>query len=154
MTTMEQMVVQLQQELFTLKAQVAARVQIAAAALEWSAEQMTEISTEFIDREFLPIRTNQERGAQHLEFTLQQMHTVLTDITTGEAKDIVANSRKNLWRRGDDCRRGLIPQREEGRETFFVPSFLRNDALFLNSKLDWSAGSMRCRSTRRSRRIR
>ena len=29
-TTMEQMVVQLQQELFTLKAQVAARVQIAA----------------------------------------------------------------------------------------------------------------------------
>ena len=31
-TTMEQMVIQLQQELFTLKAQVAARVQIASAA--------------------------------------------------------------------------------------------------------------------------
>ena len=30
-TTMEQMVIQLQQELFTLKAQVAARVQIASA---------------------------------------------------------------------------------------------------------------------------
>ena len=30
-TTMEQVVIQLQQELFTLKAQVAARVQIAAA---------------------------------------------------------------------------------------------------------------------------
>ena len=45
-TTMEQMVIQLQQELFTLNAQVAARLQIAAAALEWSAEQMTEISTE------------------------------------------------------------------------------------------------------------
>ena len=45
-TTMEQMVIQLQQELFTLKAQVAARLQIATAALEWFAEQMTEISTE------------------------------------------------------------------------------------------------------------
>ena len=46
--------------------------------------------------------TNQERGAQDLEFILQQMHTVLTDITIGEAKDIVANSRKNpleTWRR-------------------------------------------------------
>ena len=71
-------------------------------ALEWSAEQMTEISTEVIDREFLPIRTNQERGAQGLEFILQQMHNVLTDITIGEAKDIVANSQKKpleSWRR-------------------------------------------------------
>ena len=67
---MEQMVIQLQQELFILKAQVAARVQIAAAALEWSAEQTTEFSTECIDGEFLLIRTNQERGAQDLEFTL------------------------------------------------------------------------------------
>ena len=67
-----------------------------------AAEQMTEISTEFIDREFLPMMTNQERGAQDLEFILQQMHTVLTDITIGEAKDIIANSRKNpleTWRR-------------------------------------------------------
>ena len=74
-TTMEHMVIQLQQELFTLKAQVAARVQIAAAALEWSAEQMTEILTDYIDREFLPIKTNQERGAQDLQFILQQMHS-------------------------------------------------------------------------------
>ena len=35
--------------------------------LEWPAEQTTEISTEFIDREFLPIRTNQERGVHNLE---------------------------------------------------------------------------------------
>ena len=53
-TTMEQTVIQLQQELVTLKAQVAARVQIAAAALEWSTKQTTGISMEFIDREFLP----------------------------------------------------------------------------------------------------
>ena len=101
-TTIEQMVLQLQQELFTLKAQVAARLQIAAAALEWSAEQVTEISTEFIDREFLPIMTNQERGVKNLEFILQQMHTMLTDLTSDEANDMVANSRKNpleAWRR-------------------------------------------------------
>ena len=70
--------------------------------LEWAAEQTTEISTEFIDREFLPIMTNQERGVQNLEIILQQMHTMLTDLTTGEANDIVANSRKNpleAWRR-------------------------------------------------------
>ena len=106
MTTMEQVVVQLEQELFALKAQVAARVQIAAASLEWSTEEMTEMSTEFIDREFLPIRTNQERGAQDLEFIVQQMHTRPTDfanhdtalvaLTSYEANDIVANSRNTL----------------------------------------------------------
>ena len=114
-TAMEQVVIQLQEELFTLKAQVAARVKIAAAVqarllttaqvrkdapslintndigrpkdfsgkeedfqqwsekteaffervikesdmmLEWAAEQTTEISTEFINREFLPTATN------------------------------------------------------------------------------------------------
>ena len=92
MTTMEQVVVRLQQEPVALKAQVAARVQIAAA---------TEISTEFIDREFLPIRTNQE----DLEFILQQVHTRPTDfanhgtalvaLTSYEANDIAASSRKN-----------------------------------------------------------
>ena len=157
-TTMEQMVIQLQQELFTLKAQVAARAQIAAAVqarlltaaqvrkdtpsfidvnlgrpkefsgkeedfpqwskktesffarvikesemkLEWAAEQVTEITTELIDREFLPTATNQERGVQNLEFVLQQMHFTLTAVTSYEANDIVANSRKNpleAWRR-------------------------------------------------------
>ena len=68
MTAMEPMVIQLQQELFSLQARVAARGQMAVAALEWSAEQTTEISIEFIDREFLPIATNQERGVQNLVF--------------------------------------------------------------------------------------
>ena len=138
MMTMEQTVSQLQQELFTLNAQVAARAQIAAAVqvvnnlttaqvrrdpseshlgrpkefsgkeedfqqalfsgvmkefemmLEWASEQRTEISTELIDQEFLPIMTNQERGVQNLEFILQQMHTMLADLTSGEANDVVA----------------------------------------------------------------
>ena len=64
--------------------------------LEWAAEKTTEITTEFVDREFLPIMTNQERGVRKLEFILQ-MHTVLTDLTSGEANDIVANSWKNLF---------------------------------------------------------
>ena len=67
-----------------------------------AAEQTTENSTEFIGREFLPIMTNQERGVQNLEFILQQTHTMLSDLTSGEANDIVANSRKNpleVWRR-------------------------------------------------------
>ena len=125
-TTME-----LQQELFTLKAQIAARVQIAAAlqvvnnlttaqvrkdAHSKAAEQTTEILTEFIDRESLPIMTNQEQGAQNLEFILQQMYTMLTDLTSGEANDIVANSRKNpleAWRRLQKIR--CYKRREEGK---------------------------------------
>ena len=70
--------------------------------LESAAEQTTEITTELVNREFLPIATNQERGAQNLEFVLQQMHTALMSLTSCEANDIVANSRKNpldAWRR-------------------------------------------------------
>ena len=70
--------------------------------LEWAAEQTTEITTELIDREFLPTAKNQERGVQNLEFVLEQMHTALMALTSYEANDIVANSRKNpleAWRR-------------------------------------------------------
>ena len=63
--------------------------------LEWTAEQMTEISTETINREFLPIMTNEEQGAEDLECVLQQMQIALMALTIGEAKDIVANSRTN-----------------------------------------------------------
>ena len=40
-----------------------------------------------------------EPGARStkLEFILQQMHTMLTNLTSGEANDTVANSRKNPW---------------------------------------------------------
>ena len=159
-TTMEQVVSQLQQELFNLRAQFAAQSGLADAVRainnlataqvrkdtpslidvngfgrpkefsgketdfqQWSkkteaffagvilesemmlksaAEQTTEITTELVNREFLPIATNQERGAQNLEFVLQQMHTALMSLTSCEANDIVANSRKNpleAWRR-------------------------------------------------------
>ena len=70
--------------------------------LEWAAEQATEITTTAIDLEFLPTDTNVDRGVQNLEFVLQQMHTALTALTSCEANDIVANSRKNpseAWRR-------------------------------------------------------
>ena len=70
--------------------------------LEWAAEQATEITTTAIDLEFLPTDTNEDRGVQNLEFVLQQMHTALMALTSYEANDIVANSRKNplgAWRR-------------------------------------------------------
>ena len=150
---------QLQQELFALKV-VAARAQIAAVvqvvenlttaqvrkdAHSKAAEQTTEISTEFIDLEFLPILTNQERIVPNLEFTLQQMHTRLTDFTSGEANDIVANSRKNLleaWRR--------LQKRHDLRT---IVSLERCSPLELQGETErWE--SVVCRSTRRCRRIR
>ena len=69
--------------------------------LEWPAEQVTDVTQELIDVEFLPPSTNVERGVQNLEFVLQQMHTALRTLTRYEANDIVANSRKNpleAWR--------------------------------------------------------
>ena len=41
-------------------------------------------------------------------------------------------------------------EQEEGRETFFARSFLRDFALFWNSKRELNAGSPMCRATRRS----
>ena len=158
--TMEQVVTKLQQEFFTLRAQVTAESGLASAVrainnlataqvrkdtpshidvkglgrpkeftgreedfqqwskkteaffagvikesemmLEWAAEQPTEITTTAIDLEFWPTDTNEDRGVQNLEFVLQQMHTALMALTSYEANDIVANSRKNpleAWRR-------------------------------------------------------
>ena len=70
--------------------------------LEWAADQTVEITTTAIDLEFLPSETNVDRGVQNLEFVLQQVHTALMALTSYEANDIVANSRKNpleAWRR-------------------------------------------------------
>ena len=70
--------------------------------LEWAAEQPTEITTITIDLEFLPTDTNEDREVQNLEFVLQQMHTALMALSSYDANDIVANSRKNpldAWRR-------------------------------------------------------
>ena len=159
-TTMEQVVTQLQQEVFNLRAQVAAESWLADAVrainnvakaqvrkdtprlfdvkglgrpkeitgreenfqqwskkteaffdgvikesgtmLEWAAEQPTEITTTAADLQILPTDANEDRGVQNLEFVLQQMHTALMALTSDEANDIVANSRKNpleAWRR-------------------------------------------------------
>ena len=38
------------------------------------------------------------------------------------------------WRHGGGCRSDMILQQEEGRETFFERSFLRDVALFWNSR--------------------
>ena len=67
-----------------------------------SAGQVTEITQELIDLVFLPTATNVDRGVLNLEFVLQKMHAALMHLTSYEANDIDANSRKNpleAWRR-------------------------------------------------------
>ena len=109
---------------------------------------MTEITTELINREFLPTATNQERGVQILEFVLQQMHTALMALTSYETNDIVLPIRgRTHWRHGGGCRNDMILPPEEGNETFFARSF---DALFWNSTRELNAGRSMCRATRRS----
>ena len=89
--------------------------------LEWAAEQPTDITTTAIDLEFVPTDTNEERGVQNLEFVLQQMHTELMALTSYEANDIVANSRKNPLgmtkiaeaMRSDDRRKETKPSAHE-----------------------------------------
>ena len=74
-----------------------------AVMLERSAGQVTEITQELIDLELLPIAAaNVERGVSNLEFVQQQMHTAFMTLTSYDANDIVADSRKNpleAWRR-------------------------------------------------------
>ena len=81
---------------------VAGVIKESETMLEWAAEQPTKMTTTAIDLEFLPTDANEDRGVQNLEFVLQQMHTALMALTSYEANDIVANSRKNpleAWRR-------------------------------------------------------
>ena len=117
--------------------------------LEWAAEQATEVTTTAIDLEFLPTDTNEDRGVEILEFVLQQMHTALMALTSCEANDLVANSRKipvEAWRR---LQKRYDPTTEEENETFCARSFLLDGALFWNSKRGSNAGSPTCLATRR-----
>ena len=112
--------------------------------LEWAAEQPTEITTTAIDLEFLPTDTNEDRGVQNLEFVLHQMHTAQMVLTSYEANDIVANSRKNpldAWRR--------LQMRYEGNETFAHDDFSWT-VLSSGTPSGSSAWNPACRVTRKS----
>ena len=75
--------------------------------------------------------TNVERGVQNLEFVLQQLHTAIMALTSCEANDIVANSRKNpVLMQGEDCRNVMIRRQVEENETCCERSFLLYGALF------------------------
>ena len=85
-----------------MQAFFAAEIKESEMMLEWAADQTTETTTTLIDLEFFPTDVNEGRGVQNLEFILQQMYTMLVDLTSGEANDMVDNSRKNpleAWRR-------------------------------------------------------
>ena len=66
--------------------------------LEMSAEQVTEITTEEVELQFTPTVTNTERGGQPEVSVATDAHCP-HGITSYEANDIVANSRKEPWRR-------------------------------------------------------
>ena len=70
--------------------------------LELATEQTIDITTTIVDLEFLPSDTNADREVQNVDLVLQQIHTALMALASCEAKDIVANSRKNpleAWQR-------------------------------------------------------
>ena len=116
--------------------------------LEWAAEQPTEITTTAIDLEFLPTDTNEDRGVQNLEFVLQQMHTALVALTSYEANDIVANSRKNpleVWRR---MQKRYDPT-TGGRKQSLLRTIISPGRCYLLEIQPSNAGSPTCLATRR-----
>ena len=117
--------------------------------LEWASAQPTEITTA-IDLEFLPTDTNEDRGVRNLEFVLQQMHTAPMALTSYEANETAADTRKNpleAWRR---LQKRFDPS-TGGRKRNFLRTilFLLDGALFWNSKRELDAGSPTCLATRR-----
>ena len=110
--------------------------------LERAAEQPTEITSAACDLEFLPTDTNEDGGVQNLEFVLHQMYTALMALTSYEANDIVANSRKNpleAWRR---LQKRCDP-RTGGRKRNFLRTIISPGRCFL---LELQAGIERWES--------
>ena len=104
----------------------------------WAAEEVTEISTELIDRDFLPTATNQERGVQNLEFvfTADAYNAYGSHELRGERHccQLAEESIGGMATTAEEIR---PYNRKEGRETFFALSFLRDDALFWNYVLQY-----------------
>ena len=82
--------------------------------LDWSAEQVKEITQELIDLEFLPTATNAERGVPKLEFVLQLLHTAPVGVRSYQFAEEIR------WRHGEDCRQDTTPIQEEESETCFA----------------------------------
>ena len=76
------------------------KIKESAMMLEWAADQTTEITTELINREFLPTTTNQERGVQNLDFILQQMYTIFWTSRVAKQTTWSTTRGRTHWRRG------------------------------------------------------
>ena len=63
--------------------------------LEWSAEEVAEITMPAFEQELGAAATNLERRVPNLDAVCQQIHTPPVDLTNHEANDTVANSHKN-----------------------------------------------------------
>ena len=76
-------------------------IKVSEMMLAWDTEQARKSRRQQLISS-LCRRTHEDRGVQNLEFVLQQMQTALVALTSYEANDIVANSRKiplEAWRR-------------------------------------------------------
>ena len=116
--------------------------------LEWSAENVTEITQELTDQDALPTSTNVERGVRNLEFVLQQMHTSLTALTSYEPNDFVANSRKNsveAWRSLQ--KRNDLPTGGRERNLLRTIVSLGECSSFWNFKRGSNDGNPACRAS-------
>ena len=100
------------------------KIKESAMMLEWAADHSAEITTELINREFLPTTTNQERGVQNLEFILQQMYTIFWTSRVAKQTTWLTTRGRTHWRRGSDYRNDMISPPEEGKGISFAESFL------------------------------
>ena len=98
-----------------MEAFFAEKIKESAMMLEWAADQTTEITTELINREFLPTTTNQERGVQNLEFILQQIYTIFWTSRVAKQTTWLTTRGRTHWRRGSDYRNDMILPPEEGK---------------------------------------
>ena len=176
--TMEQVVTQLQQELFTLRAQVAAESGLADAvrATKKSRDSSVRKDTpslidvkgfgrpkEFTGREEDFQEWSKKTEAffagviEESEMMLEWAAEQATEITTTAIEleflptdTTLSPTRGRIrWRHGGDCRSDMIRRHDEGNETFCARSFLLDDALFWNSKRGSNAGSPTCLASRR-----
>ena len=93
-------------------------------------------------------QSNKDRGVQHLEFVVQQMHTALMTFTRYATNDIVVNSRKNPLETGTTEEIRSDDKRKETKLSAH-DHFLLDDALLWKFKRVSNAGSPTCLATKR-----
>ena len=136
--TMEQVITQLQQELFTLIAQVAAESGLADAV-----RAINNLATAQV-RKDMPSLIDVEGLGRPKKFVVdRRLSRVMRRMKLSPTRGRIRR------RHGEDCKNDMIRRQEEGNETFCARSFLLDGAFFWNSKRGSNAGSPTCLAMRR-----